>query len=102
MRTGCGAKMAEALALEKTDEHSHPVKRLLAHSSGKPQKAMKQHANMAEMAASSDDEDHDYEELKSASSPSSDSGDDMLSSNAEVCCLVILSFCSSNMMDSLL
>jgi len=76
--------MAEALALEKTDEHGHPVKRLLARSSGNPRKATKQRANMAEMAASSDDEDHDYEEPKSASSPSSDSGDDMLPSNAEV------------------
>ena len=92
-RSGCGAKMAEALAFEKADEHGNSVKHLTARPPGNLRKVTtkvtKQRADVA-AAESSDDEDDDYEEPEAASSPRSNAGDDLIPSNAEVSFIVLL------------
>jgi hypothetical protein len=72
--------MAKALVFERADEHGNPVKCLMACPPGNPLKAMKQHSNMADMAApeSSDEKDDDYKEFEDASSPGSDAGDNLV------------------------
>lgn len=95
-RAGRGEKMAEALELEKVDEHGKPIKRLAAHPPRKPRQAKKQQVDTVDTAGFSDVDDDDYEDLpplgSRATSTSESDSDDMLPSNAEVCIFLVCYF----------
>jgi hypothetical protein len=94
---GRGGKMAEAIELEKVDEHRKPVKRLTARQPRKPRQAKKQHADTTGIAASSNDDNDGYDDLPALesvmTSGSESDSDDALPSNAEVFIIIVSLFC---------
>jgi hypothetical protein len=92
-------KMAEALELEKVDEHRKPLKRLAAHLPRNPRQAKKQRVDAVEITCISDVDDENYEDvspLGSGTSTSESDSDNMLPSNAEVCFFSLFFFCPDN------
>jgi antitoxin (DNA-binding transcriptional repressor) of toxin-antitoxin stability system len=95
-RAGWGGKMAEAIELEKVDEHGKPVKRLMACQPQKPRQGKKQLADTMGIMVSSDDDDRDYDDLPPlesvVTSDSESDPDGTLPSNAEVFIITVLLF----------
>jgi hypothetical protein len=95
-RAGRGGKMAEAIELEKVDEHGKPVKRLMARQPRKPRQGKKQLADTTGITTSSDDDDRDYDNLPPlesvVTSDSESDSDDTLPSNAEVFIITVSLF----------
>ena len=93
---GWGGKMAEAIELEKVDEHGKPVKHLMAHQPWKPRQGKKQLADTMGITTSSDDDDRDYDDLPPlesvVTSDSESDSDDTLPSNAEVFIITVSLF----------
>lgn len=87
-RAGQGGKMAEAIELEKVNEHGKPVKCLMACQPRKPQQGKKQLADTTGIMASSDDDNRNYDNLPPlesvVTSDSESDSDDTLPSNAEI------------------